>query len=333
MVFSLPQPWNRPIDRFERIYQLHRLLCEARYPLAPTTLCERLACSRATLYRSIADLRDGLGAPIVTDPEHGGVRYAIGERFELPGLWFSPEELHALLSIQQLLARLGPGLLERELQPLRERIERLLAHQRPGGGDLAERLRFLPTAIRGLARGVFRTCASAVLERHRLRFHYHGRSRNTAGERSVSPQRLTHYRDNWYLDAWCHDSRGPRRFALDRISTPRPLKQSARELDPEAMERHFGAGYGIFGGPVRHLAVLRFSPDAARWVADESWHPDQQGRFLEDGRYELRIPYGEPTELVMDVLRHGAAVEVVAPPALRRMVIKRLREALGVYSD
>ena len=23
-------------------------------------------------------------------------------------------------------------------------------------------------------------------------------------QRVVSPQRLVHYRDNWYLDAWCH---------------------------------------------------------------------------------------------------------------------------------
>lgn len=259
------------------------------------------------------------------------MRYAKGERFELPGLWFSPDELHALLSIQQLLSRLGPGLLERELQPLRDRIERVLAHQRPGGSDIAERIRFLPVAIRRLDGGVFRACASAVLQRRRLRLNYHGRSRDAASERTVSPQRLTHYRDNWYLDAWCHASRGPRRFALDRINRPRVLDQPARELDQEAMERHFGAGYGIFGGPVRQLAVLRFSSDAARWVADESWHPDQQGRLLADGRYELRIPYGEPTELVMDVLRYGAAVEVLAPATLRRAVIERLQEALDAY--
>lgn len=39
-----------------------------------------------------------------------------------------------------------------------------------------------------------------------------------------------------------------------------------------------------------NAAVLRFTPQRARWVAEEQWHPQQQGRMLEDGSYELRIP-------------------------------------------
>jgi len=51
----------------------------------------------------------------------------------------------------------------------------------------------------------------------------------------------------------------------------------------------------------------------ARWVADEQWHPRQTGRFLEGGRYELQVPYSDPCERVMDILKFGAEVEVVAP--------------------
>jgi hypothetical protein len=32
--------------------------------------------------------------------------------------------------------------------------------------------------------------------------------------------------------------------------------------------------------------------------ADEQWHPQQAGRFLEDGRYELKVPYSDPRELI-----------------------------------
>jgi predicted DNA-binding transcriptional regulator YafY len=66
-------------------------------------------------------------------------------------------------------------------------------------------------------------------------------------------------------------------------------------------------------------------------VADERWHPDQSGQYLTDGRYELKIPYRDERELVMDILRHGAEVEVVQPGSLRDAVVRRLREALRRY--
>lgn len=69
----------------------------------------------------------------------------------------------------------------------------------------------------------------------------------------------------------------------------------------------------------------------ARWVTDERWYPEQVGQFLTDGRYELRVPYRDSRELVMDVLRHGAETEVIAPEALREEMRKVLVAALGQY--
>jgi len=73
--------------------------------------------------------------------------------------------------------------------------------------------------------------------------------------------------------------------------------------------------------------VLVFTAERARWAAEERWHPAQRGRFLGDGRFELRIPYGDPRELVMDILKYGPDVEVVAPEELRQLVAERLRAA------
>lgn len=98
------------MDRYERITALHRLLKSARYPVTVATLQDKLGCSRATVYRDLAFLRDALMAPIEGDGE-AGFRYQADEsdRFELPGLWLSSEELHALLASQHLLARTGGG--------------------------------------------------------------------------------------------------------------------------------------------------------------------------------------------------------------------------------
>ena len=76
--------------------------------------------------------------------------------------------------------------------------------------------------------------------------------------------------------------------------------------------------------------MLRFSPAAARWVADEEWHPEQVGRLEKGGHYVLEVPYADPTELIMDILRHGHHVEVLEPAALRVEIKDRLRLALGM---
>ena len=87
----------------------------------------------------------------------------------------------------------------------------------------------------------------------------------------------------------------------------------------------------LLSGKADQTAVLRFTPERARWVADEKWHPGQQSERLPDGVYELRIPYHDPRELVMDILRHGPHVKVVAPAALQAAVEQQLRQAWQQY--
>src|SRR5690606_35278169 len=133
------------MDRYERINALHRILKAARYPVTVPRLQEELGCSWATVYRDLAFLRDALLAPVEGDGE-AGFRYAAAEseRFELPGLWLSSEELYALLASQQLLRRTGAGVLSSVLAPLQQRIEGLLAAQAGTSRWPVERVRVIP---------------------------------------------------------------------------------------------------------------------------------------------------------------------------------------------
>jgi predicted DNA-binding transcriptional regulator YafY len=98
------------------------------------------------------------------------------------------------------------------------------------------------------------------------------------------------------------------------------------------VEAALDRGYGIFAGREVQWAELHFDAEAAAWVAHEEWHPEQQGRWLDDGGYGLRLPFVDVTELAMDVLRHGEHVQVLGPPALRAAVRERLTAALAVYA-
>ncbi len=323
------------MDRFDRIYALHSALRCAHYPVSTAQLCEELECSPATLRRIVSQMREELSAPIKTSyHEGGGYWYDRNERerYELPGLWFNVAELLALTACLQLLHEIEPGVLEPTLAPLRTRITGLLEDRHLGAGEL-HRIRILDMAARINRPNVFRVLAESVLARRRLAFCYRARSNDDATQRSVSPQRLTRYRDNWYLDAWDHGRRALRIFSVDRIESPQVLLETAKSVPQATLDRILATGYGIFAGVPKYIAVLRFTPERARWVADEHWHPRQQGRFLEDGRYELRIPYADARELIMDILKQGPEVEVIAPAALRRRVKQRLEAAAQQYAE
>lgn len=322
------------MDRFDRIFALHKELRSARHPVRGQVLQQRLECSRATLNRIIEDMRDFIGAPIKYNRQAKGYHYAQegNHPYELPGLWFNASELYALLAVQQLLNQTQPGLLETHLSPLRKRIETILATERLGSGEITHRVRILHSTARRITGESFQTIAGALMQRKRLHICYLGREKNQLTERQISPQRLIHYRDNWYVDAWCHKRHALRSFSIDRIQHAYTLNNPAQDINNTQLDTHFTSAYGIFAGQAIYTAILRFTPERARWVADEHWHPQQQGDFLPDGRYELQIPYNDPRELIMDILKYGPDVEVMGPEGLRKEVIERLRGALTRYS-
>jgi len=321
------------MDKFDRIFQLHTLLHGTRLPVALEVINKKLECSERTSRRVIALLRDYLGAPIEYDRERNGYYYAQDQQmlYELPGLWFAPDELYALMVSHKLLADLQPGLLGSHISPIKNRIEHLLAHRYAGNLELGQRVRVFQLATRPTDLRHFRMLSSALLERKKIRVLYHGRERDQTTERTLSPQRLVYYRSNWYLDAWCHLRDDLRNFSLDRLHPVEISGDSAREISDTRLDEHFSPAYGIFSGAARHMAVLKFSATAARWVADEQWHPDQDGKVLPNGSYELRIPYSDDRELIMDILKYGPDVKVLEPEALKNRVAQRLKSAVDQY--
>ena len=315
----------------DRLHQLLRLLSRRR-AVPANDLQYELGISRATLTRYIRDLRDALGAPVHFDREQGGYRledskHQFAPQFELPGLWFTAEEIHALLTMQYLLANLDTGgLLGPHIRPLLARLGHILGTADDSAAEVARRIRIQTVGTRSFQLEHFQAVGSATLRRQRLVIEYHARGRDQITRREVSPQRLIHYRDNWYLDAWCHLREELRSFAIDAIHRAEILDHPARDIDDTTLDQVLGSGYGIFAGAEVQWAVLRFSPERSRWVAQEKWHPDQQGHALDDGGFELRVPYSQEPELLMDILRHGRHVKVIAPTALREAV-RREHEA------
>jgi predicted DNA-binding transcriptional regulator YafY len=322
------------MDRSERFYKIDQMLSGRKVVPVGDFLSE-LDISLATFKRDLEYLRDRLNAPIVWDREAGGYRYesqpSAGPAFALPGMWFNASEAHALLLIQQLLKELHPGLLKQQVEPLQARLKALLGSHDHSAEEVEKRFRLIHAAKRVLPLEHFEVIASATLGRKQLRVLHFNRERDETLERQLSPQQIVFYRDNWYLDAWCHLRNGIRSFSIDAIRQAELTEQPAKELDADTLRAYFEKGYGIFSGNQVQWAKLRFTPGRARWVASEVWHPEQRFSYQPDGSYLLELPYADDRELLMDILRHGQEVEVLAPHSLRTRMIATLSAALKNY--
>lgn len=314
-----------------RLYR-YKSLMTGRGAVSTAKLMTELEISHATFKRDIAKLRDQLHVPIVFDRDLGGYRLEQGHTdSELPGLWFSQDELLALLTIQQMLSQLEPGLLGPKLKPLQQRLAGMLQKQGFSEEDIARRIRLLHAGKRKVVLKSFQAVAAGTLARKQLRITHLNRQSGNTLERTVSPQQLVYYRDNWYLDGWCHLRNDLRSFSVDAIAHCELQAESAHDVDPDQLRRVMQSSYGIFSGTPKAWAELRFSAQRSRWVAGESWHQDQRSHHDASGRYVLEVPYSDDRELIGDILRFGPDVEVLGPPDLRSRVRKALHEAAGHY--
>ena len=314
-----------------RLYRYKGLL-SSRRGISADDLTSTLEISRATFKRDLAKLRDQMHMPIEFDRDLGG--YILAQDHtdnELPGLWFSQGEILALVTIQQLLEQLEPGLLGTKLRPLKDRLSQLMEKHGLSSQDVAKRIRIVHAGKRVVTAKSFELVAAATLARQRLKIWHYNRQNGKTVERELSPQRLVHYRDNWYLDAWCHLREDLRSFSIDAITKFEVLETPAKEVAAKSIDDAVGAGYGIFNGAPQGWATLKFTPERARWVAGESWHPQQESSSEPDGSYLLTFPYSDDRELIGDIMRFGADVQVVSPAALRSKVQKGFLEAAGKY--
>jgi len=319
--------------------RLHRIkyMIQSRGCVPIEDFMTSLEISRATFKRDLDYLRDRMNAPIVYDRSMGGYRFDkpnAGDKIELPGLWFSEKEATALVLMQHLLANLDTsGLLSPHIAPLMDIVDGILGQSEVSAKELRKRIKVFGMSARKNVLENFEEVGVSLLKRQRLHLSYYSKGKDESTERAVSPQRLIFYRDNWYLDAYCHLRKGLRSFAMDGIRTAHVLEDKATEVPEKELHENFAESYGIFSGKATQRAKLRFTPEKARWVSAETWHGQQVSSFDKAGNYTLEFDYNQDPELVMEIMKHGDGVEVIGPASLKSKVKAELEKALKKYAS
>lgn len=309
----------------EQISQVHK-------SIEISKLAKLYECSEKTVRRDLQVLIEECNAPWFIHNSQIFKDQSKSHTIEIHGYWFTKQEIESLFALNQIIEQLSPGGLKTQLHPFQEKLHQLLKTE-VTGKNLTQFVKLIEISDSHIPESIFQTITQAFAEQKQLKITYWIRSRDEYSERTISPQQLVRYKDNWKLDAWCHLKSDLRTFALEAIQEIELLNQTRHVTPQEALKNHFQSSYGIFAGKADKQAILKFSPFIARWVKDEHWHPQQISLWDIDGSYQLQIPYCKDEELIQDILQYAEHIEVIAPQELRQKIKQKLQKTLEKYTN
>ena len=302
----------------ERIYYFHDQIQSGRFPNT-RVLVDQFEISPATAHRDVAYLRDRLLAPLAFDQRKNGYYYT--SPFSLP-FENSPDMALLLGMLSNLAAESGLGDLP-QLKTFRTRLGQMLF---PGHQDITDLLHCEWIQQEKIGDNIFARVLEGLRRRRQLAIDYRD-SFNRISSRAIDPLKLVNYQGRWYLLAWCHLRRDRRLFHLARM-TRVTLSETPSIHRLERDDPWLSQSFGIFKGPVRFQAVIRFTGRTADMVSHQRWHPDQVME-QRDGALYLTLPVADERELMGRILQFGAGAELVAPDWLRH----KLRREIGAMAD
>ena len=147
-------------------------------------------------------------------------------QFNLPGIRLNAKETQGLLMAAQLLEDLQSESLKKPIDRIVGNIDKVLQHK---GINNRRLIQIIPALSRNPNTTTFQTVMNALQSEKKLIISYQNRHNDQAISRMVSPQRLTSYKNAWYLDSWCHLREGIRLFALEQIITAEPDIEKAKK--------------------------------------------------------------------------------------------------------
>lgn len=316
---------------YERYAWFHGRVKSGAFPNS-ARLAERFEISQKQAQRDVEFMKERLHAPLLYDAVHRGYTYE-NDHYELPPFWLREEELHALCLAMRLSATIPDRDIKESLRWLMDHFLSLRTIQsRPGFRDLEEKVSVKNVAYYRVPELVFHAVVTALFRERALKISYHTPHKNETTERVVRPLHLLCYMGNWHMIAFCKLRGQIRDFALSRIRAVQPSAEGlALPAGLPPIKEYIRRNFGVIAGDRSTDVVLRFTPGVSPWIAEQEWHEAQEVSVGKDGSLRLRFPVSGFVEVVREILKYGAAVEVLKPKELRDAIREEIRKMGAIY--
>ena len=321
-------------EKAGRLLDLARMLASTAEGLTLDEMAERMAVGRRTAERmrdAVRDLFPQLEE--VDDPPTRRFRIPAG----LDGLFQAPtaEELAALAAAAEVFAQQGAGARAGALRSLETKVlsATRAAARRKLAPDLEALLQAETIAVQAGPRpfedqAVLAAVREALLSLKALRFRYQGGA--TPGRmRDVTPFGVLFGRSNYLV---ADEGQGPRNWRLDRIGDIAVSDRAASRPDGFSLQAYADESFGIYQDDTEDV-VLRVTPagasDALRW----RFHANQVVEPQADGAVIVRFRASGMLELAWHLFTWGDKVEVLAPAALKQVLIAQIDIARRTHAS
>jgi proteasome accessory factor B len=317
-----------PSSRIHRLVRLLLLLQGARGHDVKS-LATQLGVGRRTVFRDLATLRTA-GVELSFDPTRNS--YAVADRASLAAGPLTATEAAALLILCHELTQESGVPLQRTARSALLKLEAMLPERMRAEARQAARavkIRLEATNLLERLEETYQTLLEAVIERRAVRVRYESLSEATVLQTKLHPYQIVFFGRSWYVLGRSSVHRGVRTFNLGRFQGVERLDETFPAPERFSLGRHLRNAWRLVPEPGRDSDVhVRFSPRVARNVAEVRWHPTQRTEARADGGLDFFVRVSGIHEISWWIQGYGDEAEVLAPAALRRLIVERCRRVV-----
>lgn len=295
-------------------------------------LAKEMEVSVRTIQRDLDALRDDHGAPIVYDSSRRTLCLEEPE-WRLRPVRLTESELFHLVVAAGMAGQFRGTPMADGLRRLFRKLEDVLVEPIDLDPELiSEQLSFHGGHPRPFSKRIWITLVRALRASRVLQLQYRAAGYLSYAPLMVEPVHLACRMGDWYLLARRKGSDGTRIYALSRIKDAELSRStfSSRSSDSKQASRQAFARFVAHRGIKPVKLRVKFIPEAAEWIREREWHPDQQITDHRDGGLTIAMPIDGKEEALAWVLRWGAKARVLGPPWLKERVRDEVAEMFRI---
>lgn len=316
--------------RLERLLKLIQALESGRSHTA-SDLAKIVGVSRRTVFRDLDLLSE---AGISHGYDHATKRYAIDRVAHLPPVTLTHAEVLSLMMATRYVlgrrfvpdhAAAASAALKLEGMlpaPIRDHCGSLLAYTD---------VRPMPASDSTSVAETLPLLQFAALRRAKVGLRYDSYFDEKVIDVTLHPYRVVYIHRGWYVVGYSERHEAFRTFKIERILQMKVLAERFHVDKTFDLQTYFGDAWLMIRGDKRYHVRIRFSPKVAGNVDEINWHRTQSTHFEQDGSLLFEVDVDGVEEIAWWVLGYADQAEVLEPPELRDIIVRRARRLVERY--